>query len=78
MELIKSVEHNQLINTCPLKYFKRIRFLKVSRWIMNILANPLKSNEKVGVLKKKAFLKILQNSQENTCARVSFLKNLLT
>ena len=27
---------------------------------------------------KKVFLKILQNSQENTCARVSFLKNLQT
>ena len=26
-----------------------------------------------GVLWKKAFLEILQNSQENTCARVSFL-----
>ena len=26
-----------------------------------------------GVLQKKAFLKISQNSQENTCARVSFL-----
>ena len=28
-----------------------------------------------GVLWKKMFLKILQNSQENTCARVSFLIN---
>ena len=27
-----------------------------------------------GVLWEKMFLKILQNSQENTCARVSFLK----
>ena len=30
-----------------------------------------------GVLYKKVFLKILQNSQENTCARVSFLIKLL-
>ena len=29
-----------------------------------------------GVLKKKAFLKIAQISQENTCARVSFLIKL--
>ena len=29
-----------------------------------------------GVKKKKVFLKILQNSQENTCARVSFLIKL--
>ena len=29
-----------------------------------------------GVLRKKVFLKILQNSQENTCARVSFLIKL--
>ena len=29
-----------------------------------------------GVLCKKVFLEILQNSQENTCARVSFLINL--
>ena len=29
-----------------------------------------------GVLRKKVFLKILQNSQENTCAKVSFLIKL--
>ena len=29
-----------------------------------------------GVLLKKVLLKILQNSQENTCARVSFLIKL--
>ena len=29
-----------------------------------------------GVLWEKMFLKILQNSQENTCARVSFLIKL--
>ena len=29
-----------------------------------------------GVLLKKVFLKISQNSQENTCARVSFLIKL--
>ena len=29
-----------------------------------------------GVLEKKVFLKISQNSQENTCARVSFLIKL--
>ena len=29
-----------------------------------------------GVLKKKKALEILQNSQENTCAKVSFLINL--
>ena len=31
-----------------------------------------------GVPLKKAFLKNLQNSQENTCVRVSFLKKLQT
>ena len=30
-----------------------------------------------GVLCKRVFLKISQNSQENTCARVSFLKKRL-
>ena len=30
-----------------------------------------------GVLYKKVFLKILQNSQENTCARASFLINFI-
>ena len=29
-----------------------------------------------GVLLKKVLLKVLQNSQENTCARVSFLKKI--
>ena len=28
------------------------------------------------VLQEKVFLEILQNSQENTCARISFLINL--
>ena len=31
-----------------------------------------------GVLSEKMFLKILQNSQENACARVSFLVKLQT
>ena len=31
-----------------------------------------------GVLQKKVFLEISQNSQENTCARVSFLRKLQT
>ena len=30
-----------------------------------------------GVLRKKMFLKVSQNSQENTCARVSFEEHLL-
>ena len=29
-----------------------------------------------GVLHKKLFLKILQNSQENTCARVSYFNKV--
>ena len=40
---------------------------------INILNNPLENG---GVLSKKMFLKIAQNSQENTCARVSFLIKL--
>ena len=41
---------------------------------------PLKNSQKTGshpeVFSKKVFLEILQNSQENTCARVSFLIKL--
>ena len=29
-----------------------------------------------GVLEEKVFIEILQNSQENTCVKVSFLTNL--
>ena len=39
---------------------------------------PIKGSEAAtgGVLQEKVFLEILQNSQENTCARVSFLITL--
>ena len=41
---------------------------------------PWQSSEAVtgGVLEKKEFLEILQNSKENTCVRVSFLIKLQT
>ena len=49
-------------------------------WIINVHTNS-KCNKKAeaatrGVLCKKVFLKISQNSQGNTCARVSFLIGL--
>ena len=37
---------------------------------------PISEAATGGVLKDKVFLKFLQNSQENTCARVSFLTML--
>ena len=37
-------------------------------------AIPLSEAANSGVLLEKVFLKILQSSQENTCAKVSFLK----
>ena len=39
-------------------------------------SKPLQKQSSRGVLSKKVFLKISQNSQENTCARVSFLIKL--
>ena len=39
----------------------------------NILINATEVLATGGVLSEKVFLKISQNSQENTCARVSFL-----
>ena len=46
-------------------------------WILRNSSEQLLYKEAVteGVLQKKVFLKISQNSQENTCARVSFLIN---
>ena len=42
--------------------------------LQNILKEVTFSEAGIGdVLLKKVFLEILQNSQENTCARVSFL-----
>ena len=45
-----------------------VKFLKMSKTILPEAATG-------GVLWEKVFLEILQNSQENTCARVSFLIN---
>ena len=46
--------------------------------LAKFLEKYLRSTEAAarGVLQKKMFLEILQNSQENTCARVSFLIKL--
>ena len=43
------------------------------KWIMLLLESEAAT---LGILSKKLFLKILQISQENTCARVSFLIKL--
>ena len=40
------------------------------------LLHLLHKQSSEGILLKKVFLEILQNSQENTCARVSFLIKL--
>ena len=40
------------------------------------LLHLLQKQSSEGILLKKVFLEILQNSQENTCARVSFLIKL--
>ena len=40
------------------------------------LLHLLQKQSSEGIPLKKVFLEILQNSQENTCARVSFLINL--
>ena len=45
----------------------------LSTQVMKILIAEAASR---GVLLKEVFLEISQNSQENTCARVSFLMNL--
>ena len=45
----------------------------LSTQVMKILIAEAASR---GVLLKEVFLEISQNSQENTCARVSFLINL--
>ena len=42
------------------------------------LSNIMSEEATRGVLLKKVFLRISQNSQENTCARVSFLIKLQT
>ena len=46
--------------------------------MLSILISPWLSSEAVtgGVLHEKVFLEISQNSQETTCARVSFLIKL--
>ena len=65
-----------------------VRVVPISKWlwvaIISLLfeVTPCKTNIQFseaatrGVLRKKVFLKISQNSQENTCARISFLVKL--
>ena len=59
-----------------------LRFLLNSFSAKVPLLHPLEDITKIaeaateGVQRKKVFLEILQNSQENTCARVSFLIKL--
>ena len=42
-------------------------------WLRNSIKSQYKESPTASVLKKKIFWKISQNSQENTCTRVSFL-----
>ena len=49
--------------------YDRIKLLCVKKYLLSEAAAR-------GVLCKKVFLEILQNSQESTCARVSFLIKL--
>ena len=64
-----------------LVFDKRIRFLEISDFVQSILGSwnegEVSEAATVGVLWKKMFLKISQNSQENTCAtlRTPFLQN---
>ena len=50
--------------------------VSLSARVVTLITCMLSMNEAAtrGVLLKKVFLKIAQNSQENTCARVSFLR----
>ena len=48
----------------------------ISETFLKLLVNNLQKQPLDVFCKKKMFLKILQNSQENTCARVSFLIKL--
>ena len=59
-------------------FFNKVQFLLITN--VNVLFqswNYFKTEAATrGVLSKKVFLKISQNSQENTCATVSFLIKL--
>ena len=56
----------------------KIDFIWVIKIVKTVKLIDTKYSEAAtrGVLYKKVFLKISQNSQENTCARVSFLIKL--
>ena len=51
-----------------------IFFKKTPSWIFNRIQNPEAATR--DVLRKKVFLEVSQNSQENTCAWVPFLIKL--
>ena len=72
-----------LENSCSLKFRNIHRKITVLESLANFYLSILKNIYELlpeaatrGVLYKKVFLQISQNSQENTCARVSFLKKL--
>ena len=48
---------------------------KAAAWLQRVIQSGIEAAT-IGVLWKNVFLEISQNSQENTCARVSFLKKL--
>ena len=54
-----------------------VTFPYIELLFMNTMTFPWSEAATTGVIEKKVFLKISQNSQENTCARVSFLIKLL-
>ena len=58
---------------CFWQLFVPVGFLNVIEWSKSYESSEAAT---VGFLKKKIFLKISQNSQDNTCARVCFLIKL--
>ena len=58
-------------------HLSKIISKQINRTLARIITSSLSSEAATGgVLQKKVFCEISQNSQENTCARVSFLIKL--
>ena len=68
-----SINSAKEINYC---WYKRNILVLQMSLKANFLFNHFTSSQPEVICKKKVFLKISQNSQENNCAWVSFLKKL--
>ena len=75
-KVLLEISQNSQENTCARAFFNKDAGLKACNFIKKEDLAQVFSCEFCEIPIKKVFLKILHNSQESNCARVSFFKRL--